>query len=437
MSKILVFCFLLAGMCFLACNNDGDKSADNTPKAYKPKPIVLPAPKPLEAAEMQRIKNVCSNWFDTVLSLKGFSGGILVAKNGHIVYEQYSGSKNLDGVSPITDTTPLHIASVSKTFTAMAILKLWQEGRLNIDEEIKKYFPTFNYPGVTIKTLLNHRSGLPNYTHFMEQIGWDITKFVSNEDVLNTLITQKDKLPPPYPPDTHFAYCNTNYALLALIVERVTKVSFGDYLQQHIFEPLGMKHTFVFKLADTAHVAKSFDWKGRYMPFNFLDAVYGDKNLYTTPKDLFLWDRLLKSNLMFTQAILDKAYAPYSNEKPGVKNYGLGWRMNIYPDGKKMIFHNGWWHGSNAVFIRLLAEDATVICIGNKFNRSIYGTKVLCNLFGDYFLPEEDENENSPIVDSSQLKIGNLPKGKLTRRNALSKADSALQEKFRDKNKVY
>ena len=114
---------------------------------------------------------------------------------------------------------PFHIASVSKTFTAMAVLRLWQDGKLNIDDEFSKYFPSFNYPGVTIRTLLDHRSGLPNYVHFMENMGWDKKVNVTNEDVLNFLINRKAEMTDIGTADRRFMYCNTNFALLALLIE--------------------------------------------------------------------------------------------------------------------------------------------------------------------------------------------------------------------------
>ena len=281
----------------------------------------------------------------------------------------------------------------------MAVLKLRQDGKLNIDDEYSKYFPAFNYPGLTIRCLLNHRSGLPNYNYFMETLGWDKTRFVKNEDVLDYLIARKAALPDIAPPCAHFTYCNTNYALLALLIEKISGLKYADYMSRTFFKPLQMTHTYVFSLADTLKAIPSYNWRGTAETFNFLDQVYGDKNIYTTPQDLLTWDRALTSNLIFTPETLDQAYAPYSNEKPGQHNYGLGWRMNIFPDGNKIIYHNGWWHGSNAAFIRLLKEKATIILIGNKFTRAIYHAKVLTSIFGDYYLPVEEE-ENSLSKDS-------------------------------------
>jgi CubicO group peptidase (beta-lactamase class C family) len=390
------------------------------------KPIALPK------AEAEKLAKACQLWYDSSLLYKGFNGGIIVAKNGNIVFEKYTGTAHLPGTDFITANTAMHIASVSKTFTAMAVLKLWQDGKLNLDDELSKYLPKFNYPGVTVRSLLNHRSGLPNYTHFLENMGWDKQKYITNEEVLHFLITNKALIENIAPPNTHFTYCNTNFALLALLIESISGKKYATYLQQTFFTPLQMKNTFVYNNTDSLKVPLSYDWKGRLIPLNYLDDVYGDKNIYTTPKDLLIWDRALVSNKIFTTETLAQAYAPYSNEKPGIKNYGLGWRMNIYPDGKKMIFHNGWWHGSNATFIRLLKEDATIIVIGNKFTRAIYHSKILCNLFGDYYTNvEEDENDNTKNTDSVLLPKSTIP---IVPPAKLSKKDAKLQQLFKDKN---
>jgi CubicO group peptidase (beta-lactamase class C family) len=274
---------------------------------------------------------------------------------------------------------------------------------------------------------------LPNYLYFLENLGWDITKFATNEDVLNNLIARKAELVGIEPPDTHFSYCNTNFALLALLIEKLSGKKYGDYLNKTFFAPLQMNNSFVFNLSDSNRVNPSYDWKGRLMHYNFLDGVYGDKNIYTTPRDLLIWDRALQSNLLFTPETLAQAYTPYSNEKPGIKNYGLGWRMNIYPTGKRIIFHNGWWHGSNSVFIRMLQDSATIIVIGNKFTRAIYGARILCNLFGEYYTNDEDEeNESAKSLDS--LAIPNFQP--VTNIKSTEK-DSLRRNLFMDKNKVH
>lgn len=427
-SAIIFAIFLIHG-----CQSTSQKAQNKSDKDSIAALTLLPKPEPISKAEIERLNAACQRWYDSSLLLRGFNGGMIVAKNGNIVFERYSGTGHLPGSDIITPSTPMHIASVSKTFTAMAVLKLWQDGKLNIDDELSKYITRFNYPGVTIRSLLSHRSGLPNYLYFMETLGWDKKAIVTNQDVLNYLIDKKAELTNIAPPNVHFTYCNTNYALLALLIEQITGEKYATFLQQTFFGPLQMKNTFVYDTLHAAIATPSYDWKGRLIPFGNLDAVYGDKNIYTTPQDLLIWDRALKSNTLFTPQTLEQAFAPYSNEKPGVRNYGLGWRMNIYPDGKKMIYHNGWWHGSNASFIRLLKENATIIVIGNKFNRNIYHAKELCDLFGAYTTGEEDEeNDSSKSIDSLKKQQLNLPPAQAP----LSDKNKKLQKLFKDKNTI-
>jgi CubicO group peptidase (beta-lactamase class C family) len=135
----------------------------------------------------------------------------------------------------------------------------------------------------------------------------------------------------------------------------------------------------------------SYNNRGRQEGLTFLDTGFGDKNIYSTPEDLLKWDQSMYGNQMFTQKTLDEAFTPYSNEKPGIRNYGFGWRMNVYPDGRKIIYHNGWWHGNNAVFIRLIQDSATIIVLGNKYNPYIYKSKKMAEIFEPSSVMEDDE----------------------------------------------
>jgi CubicO group peptidase (beta-lactamase class C family) len=346
---------------------------------------ILPSLPGLKPEIQQPLELGCGSWFRHFLMNQGFSGGILVAHHGHVVYERYQGMEKLHGAVAVTSNSPFHIASVSKTFTAMAVLRLCQEKRIDLDQSFQHYFPGFNYPGVTIRSLLNHRSGLPNYVYFMEEIGWDIRRFVRNEDVLQWMIDKRHIIRNIEKPNRRFQYCNTNYVLLALLIEKVTGQSFPAYLKQSIFDPLDMNHSFVYTDADSLRATPSYNWKGQEEAFTYLDKTYGDKNIFSTPGDLLKWDRLLRTDAYLNAAMLQQAYLPYSNEHRGTRNYGLGWRMIAMDEDNPIIYHNGWWHGSNAVFIRLLKEDATIIVLGNRYNRNIYKARELIGLFKQRF----------------------------------------------------
>jgi CubicO group peptidase (beta-lactamase class C family) len=338
----------------------------------------------LDPAEKKKYHDVIEDYLNsTLLRRNRFSGSILIAKNGTIVYEHYTGYRDRRLKDSITANTPLQIASTGKTFTGAAVLKLVQEGKLGLNDDLTKFFPGFPYTGVTVKLLLNHRSGLPNYLYYLEKGGWNKKVFLTNHDVLQTLMTLKP--PRTANPDRRFQYCNTNYVLLALIIEKVSGQSYPVYMKANFFDPLQMHNTYVVTLADSLQRNQSYNATGGIWQMDYTDGPYGDKNIYSTPRDLLKWDQSFYNNTILNQNTLDSAYTPYSNERPSMHNYGLGWRLLTLKNGKKIIYHNGHWHGFNSAFARLPDEKATIIILGNKYNSSIYTTaRKLYNVFGPY-----------------------------------------------------
>jgi len=361
---------------------------------------VAPDPGRIPPNQLEVYRNEVKDFYENKLVRTGFNGAILVAKKGQVIFEDYHGYFDLQKKdSLIGKHTAFHIASVSKTFTAMATLKLAEMGKLSLDDDIKKFFPAFPYDNVRVKDLLSHRSGLPNYIYFMDKLGWDRKQHVKNQDVLDYLIRFK---PPATKPNTHFTYCNTNYALLGLIIEKASGESYADFLQQQFFTPLHMNDTYVWNINDSATAMPSFDYRGRREAFTFLDCGFGDKNIYSTPEDLLKWDQALYTNELFSKEMLEKAYTPYSNERPGIRNYGYGWRMNVYPDGRKIIYHNGWWHGNNAAFIRMIQDSVTIIVLGNRYNSNIYQAKQMEKYFdGEDTSPSDEDNGETPQEETT------------------------------------
>jgi CubicO group peptidase (beta-lactamase class C family) len=339
----------------------------------------LPA---LLPAEKQHYASTVASFFQPLLS-SGFSGGILVAKQGTIVFEHYSGMANHLQHDSISAETPMQIASTSKTFTGGAILQLVQEGELSLSDSLTQLFPGFPYPGITVKMLLNHRSGLPNYLYYLEGGLWDKKTMLTNRDVLNTLISLKPSR--AFNPDTRFQYCNTNYVLLALIIEQKSGTTYPEYMRRHFFEPLGMENSFVYEPKNSKVQTLSYNAGGGVWAQDYTDGPYGDKNIYSTPRDLLKWDGALYGGKLISKALLDSAFTPYSNEKPGQHNYGLGFRLLLLQNGKRVVYHNGRWHGFNSAFSRLPDEKATIIILGNKYRSTIYTVaRKAYNLFGDY-----------------------------------------------------
>lgn len=322
------------------------------------------------------------------------NGSFLVAQNGQIIFEKYDGFADYELQKSITPQTPLHIASVSKVLTATLILKLIDQKKLDLDQKVNTLFNLFPYPEITIKTLLNHRSGLRNYAYFTAEKGiWDKHKILTNQDILDILIHKNIQL--EFPTDSRFSYCNTNYALLALVIEKITGLTYADAMNKMLFKPLQMKNTYVFdyqKDKDTA--TPSYKGNFRKVGLDYLDGIYGDKNIFSTPRDLLQLDLARRSPNFVHQNLQEAIYRGYSYENRGAKNYGLGIRMIEWTTGETpFYFHNGWWHGSTSSFITLGKENVTIISLSNKFNHETYKVKYIATYFGDYPFKIKDSLE--------------------------------------------
>lgn len=348
--------------------------------------------------EIKAYHDSISFYIDTLLDNTGFSGGILVAKNGTIIYEHYQGYCDAARCHYISDTTPIHVASTSKTFTAHAIMQLMQQGKLKLTDTLQQFFPNFPYTGISIKHLLSHTSGLRNYAYFMDKDGLYTKGIATNNDVLNFIVKNRPALECPV--GSKFFYSNTNFVLLALIVEKVSGKYFPDYIQENIFQPAGMKHSYVFCLRDTSKYFPSFGYRNQIYTLDYLDGVYGDKNVYTTCRDLLKYDEAIRDHILLNADSYEKTWQPLILDKHnfnGSEYYGLGWRIKIWPNGNKIVYHNGWWHGNNSVFQRLIQDTAVIIVTGNVFNRRIYEVTRLANFFRHYYQSKEEE----PLLDTT------------------------------------
>ena len=313
-----------------------------------------------------------------------YSGSFLVAKNGTILYEKYSGFANTSKKSKIEQNTPMHVASVSKVMTAAAVLRLVADGKIDLDEKVQTYLEDYPYQETTVRNLLNHRSGLQHYKRFNEFVrGWNYKKVLSNQDVLNYYKNFKFKL--LYKNDTKFNYNNSNYALLALIVEKATNQTFPVAMQELVFSPLNMENSFVIDfLTQKDSVCQSYNANGKNYGWDQFDAIYGDKNLYTTPRDLLKFDIATYSDKFLPAHLKEEMLKGYSFEEKGINNYGLGMRMKNYESGQNIHFHNGWWHGNTSSYVTLKKDTVTIIALSNRYTNKPYQSMKLASLFGSY-----------------------------------------------------
>ncbi|GAA3776725.1 serine hydrolase domain-containing protein [Flavobacterium ginsengiterrae] len=377
-----------------SCGQNKKTTTDTTPEVED----TLPRMKPLasEPKVSQAYKNSVvgrinhfynKNWPNNTMN-----GSFLVAKNGEILFERYNGFANKNEGTKITPETPVQIASVSKVLTATAILKLVNAGKIDLDQKVNTILKTFPYEECTIRMLLTHRTGMRNYAYFTDhdKSVWDRHNQLTNKDILDILATKDVGLESRV--GTRFSYCNTNYAMLALIIEKITGLSYKEAMYEMIFKPLGMTHTYVFDDdKDRKKIVPSYKGNGVEIGFDYLDNVYGDKNIFSTARDLLKFDRARQSPDFLKPELLKQVYKGYSNERKGTKNYGLGIRMINWETGQNYYFHNGWWHGNTSSYITLMNEGVTIIALSNKMTRNTYAVRKLAPIFGDYPFNFKDE----------------------------------------------
>lgn len=302
----------------------------------------------------------------------GFNGNVLIAKKGKIIYQNSFGWANYLLKDSLTLDSKFELASVSKPFTALAVLQLINQGKLRFETPVDSLFPGFPFPGVTVKHLLTHRSGLPNYVYYVDKIWKDKRKGMSNKEAIDLMI--KGKPNREGKPDGRFHYNNSNYMLLGAIVEKISAQDFDVYMREHIFEPAGMKNTAVlsrvkFDKIPTDVIGHDKVWR-RSVVQDYLDGTVGDKGIYSTVADMYLFDRALKDGRLLNLSLLDSAYTPRSNAKRGAFSYGYGWRT-FNTAQAKVVYHTGWWHGFKTLYVRDLTNDITIVLLTNLANGSL------------------------------------------------------------------
>jgi CubicO group peptidase (beta-lactamase class C family) len=306
----------------------------------------------------------------------GFNGNVLVAKEGKIIYEKAIGWADYLHRDSLKINSVFELASITKTFTSTAIMMLVESGKLRLDQDVKEFFPNFPYDGITVKLLLTHRSGMMNYVYFIDDL-WraqkkDQKKGITNEEVMNQIAEHK---PAPYTKPNHkFHYNNSNYMVLGAIIEKVSGQKYSQFMADKIFKPLGMKQTKVYSKAeyDTIPVdvvGHDRTWR-RSVAQNFLDGPVGDKGIYSTIHDLFLFDRAMRNGKLIENSSLDSVYAAHNEMQKGHFNYGYGWRTFV-DGGHKVVYHTGWWHGFRHIYLRQLDKDVTIILLTNLTNSSL------------------------------------------------------------------
>jgi CubicO group peptidase (beta-lactamase class C family) len=263
-----------------------------------------------------------------------------------------------------------------------------EQGKLKLTQNVKEFFPDFPYDGVTIKLLLTHRSGMMNYVYFTDDIyrkeHRPQNKGISNKDEMALIAKYK---PNRFnKPDIRFLYNNSNFMVLGSIIEKVSGKPYAQFMKENVFIPAGMKHTAVYSKAqyDKIPVDVIGHDRGQWrysVAQNFLDGPVGDKGIYSTVGDLYLFDHALRTGVLLKKATMDSAYIPRNPMLHGHFSYGYGWRIFEAP-GQQVIYHTGWWHGFRHIFLRDMKNDITVVLLSNVANGSLLHLDGLFNIVG-------------------------------------------------------
>ena len=315
--------------------------------------------------QTQKVSHKLDSLLKRINKRYDFHGSLLVAKNGKILYNNQIGYANFKKKELLNEASLFQLASVSKQFTAAAIMLLVERNQIQLTDTVNNYFPDFPYQNVTIKNLLNHTAGLPKYFWLAEH-KWKQEKAPTNSEMMALLASSNVQR--FFKPGRNFDYSNTGYFVLASIVEKVSATSFSAFVQKNIFDPLEMKDSFVYSFENDSIKTNQLDgyrlyrgWRHQKINRNVNDAIVGDKNVYATSEDLFKWTLGLNGGKLLSKESLNLMYAKgetvYGRKVP----YGFGFRINT--KGENTIYHHGKWNGFSTGLTQYLVDELVVIVL--------------------------------------------------------------------------
>jgi N-acyl-D-aspartate/D-glutamate deacylase/CubicO group peptidase (beta-lactamase class C family) len=297
-----------------------------------------------------------------------FNGVVLVAEKGKVIYQKALGISNITTQEPLKMTSSFNLASVSKQFVAMMVMQLKEKGKLNYDDAVSQYLPEFPYEKITIRQLLTHTSGLPEYFDLAMQ-HTQLLDTLTNAGMLQLLNTHKPAL--HFMSGSKWEYCNTGYVLLGSIIEKVSGMSVADFFREQIAKPLQLQNTYVFHFKmregfvpkNRVYGFKRENGKNISNDLTRLDGVIGDGNIYASAEDLLKWEQALYTEKLVKKQTLQEAFIPVKLSNDSTFNYGFGWF--IKEDGKVMS-HTGSWVGFLNEITHNTQKKLTIIVLTNS-----------------------------------------------------------------------
>jgi len=309
---------------------------------------------------------------DDYMKGEELSPGISLAliKEGKIVYKSCHGYANLENKIEINSKTAFYIASLSKSFTAAGIMVLHEKGKLDLSDGIRMYFSDLpNYcEEIKIINLINHTSGLKDYfeSYFVNN---QSINDITNSDVYNFILKETSL---NFPVGDKFQYSNTEYVLLSLLIEKVSGLSYSDFLKENFFTPLDMKNTYVFTENKPIIPNRAYGYSqenDKYYCYDYCILTTGDGGIYSCIDDLILWVNAYDNEKVFSKKNIERMFAIDKLKDGSPGKYGFGW-FNLEKDNKKVVFHAGQLCGFTNIMIKSLEEDFSIIILTNYFRDS-------------------------------------------------------------------
>lgn len=331
-----------------------------------------------------------NSYFNALYQARQFNGNVLIAEKGKIIYEQSFGYADFSAKKANTKNTSFPVASITKTFTSIAILQLQEKGKLEINDLFIKYFPAFPYPSISIKQLLSHTSRLPSssFYGFLDSLQKIKDTFYTNQDVIPALIAMNKPLLETGKGDrAAFSYSNLNYYLLALLIEKLSGMPYGSYIKKYIFSPAGMEHSslseFYFGIDKNlcreqkyrflfSGIPERIDTAAENLKIFKTYNLKGHGDIVSTVEDLFKYDQALYNGTLLKESSLHLAFHAISPGTPDDSGYGLGWSIGHDSTKGKEVHHHGGGIGIEAMLVRNIARHQTVILFDNTKNFAFY-----------------------------------------------------------------
>lgn len=336
-----------------------------------------------------------NNLFSTLSKNNLFNGSAVISKSGKTIFSDVYGFSNIEKKEKLNNNSQFPIASITKTFTATAILQLKQKGKLNIDDPVQKYLSDFPYPNISIKQLLNNTSGLAQYYNLFDTVIQEQPeKVISNQDIIPTFI--RFKTPLSFVPGSKWEYNNVNFCLAAMIIEKVSGMSYSAYLDKNIFSPAKMKDSFVplNRKIKKENQVELYTYPNYYSaqlvntntikdPFTISEKsnFYGNGGIVSTALDLQKYQRALFANQILGKQELEEALtATILNDGKKVSyqidgkevSYGLGWEMYSDESNGKIVFHDGSITGLTSILLYNITKNETVILLSSIGNSPVF-----------------------------------------------------------------